>query len=300
MEDTSKHAEQVLRDVLHARHTLGDPAVTDDQLVVSGQSPFHTAEDVAGWWEAQHDHVLAVIQSVIAAGDGAAAAALQVQVWPVVPADAAPDWCARLRDCGKQLAAELPTSRVLADAFRHSVEACIRRGDYRAAELDGMRELAIWRKLDDYAGAVDALTRLADTYRGRDRLHRVIDCGDEVLSWSLRHQEPAGVVAALRNLGLLMVEVGKFDLGLDYLTRARDALDAAPEVPIPLRAEVIVQLGRAHWIAGAESRAKRRFSDALAMVVDVDDLMADRIRALLATPIGTPLPESVVAELKHV
>jgi tetratricopeptide (TPR) repeat protein len=300
LKDASEDAEQVLRDVLHARRIVGDQIDNDNDPVASDRSPFRSAEDVARWWDAQHDHILSVIESLIADGQPETAAALLSQVWTIVPARAQPRWRGRLHECGTRLATELPTSRVLADVLRYSAQACIQQVDYQDAELDGMRELAIWRSLDDYPGAVDALRRLADTFRLRDRLHRVIDCADQILTWSLRHQDQTGVAGALRNLGLVMVEVGRVDAAIDYLSRARDTLDVLPDVPVVRRAELIAQLGRALWMSGAESLARRRFSEALARVVDVDDAAADQIRTLLGTSAGTALPASVMEGMDHV
>jgi tetratricopeptide (TPR) repeat protein len=300
VKDASEHAEQVLRDVLHARRIVGDQIDNDDDLVASGRSPFRSAEDVARWWDAQHDHILSVIESLIADGQPETAASLLSQVWTIVPARAQPRWRGRLRECGTRLATELPTSRVVADVLRYSAQACIQQVDYQDAELDGMRELVIWRRLDDYPGAVDALRRLADTFRLRDRLHRVIDCADQILTWSSRYQDQTGVAGALRNLGLVMVEVGRVDAAIDYLSRARDTLDVLPDVPVVRRAELIAQLGRALWMSGAESLARRRFSEALALLVDVDDAAADQIRTLLGTSAGTALPASVMEGMDHV
>jgi tetratricopeptide (TPR) repeat protein len=298
VKDASEHAEQVLRDVLHARRIVGDQIDDDDDLIASDRSPFRSAEDVVRWWDAQHDHILSVIESLIAGGQPETAVSLLSQVWTIVPAQAQPPWCSRLRECGTLLATELPTSRVLAEVLQYSARACIQQGDYRNAEFDGMRELAIWRQLDDYPGAVGALRRLADTFRLRDRLHLVIDCADQILTWSLRHQDQ--VAGALRNLGLVMVEAGRVDSAIDYLSRARVASDALPDLPVAQRAELIAQLGRALWMSGAESLARRRFSEALALLVDVDDVAAERMRVLLGASAGIALPGLVMEGMDHV
>jgi hypothetical protein len=96
-----------------------------------------------------------------------------------------------------------------------------------------------------------------------------------------------------------MLEVGRVDSAIDYATRAQDAVEALPDAPARQRAEVAVLLGRALWASGAESVARRRFSHALALLVDVDDAAADRVRALLGAPTGTRLPELLMRGSDH-
>jgi hypothetical protein len=52
VKDASEHAEQVMRDVLHARRIVDDQIENDDDLIVCDRSPFRSAEDVARWWDA--------------------------------------------------------------------------------------------------------------------------------------------------------------------------------------------------------------------------------------------------------
>lgn len=298
MDGASERTNSLLSDLRHASKIVGGRVEADD-LGTAG-SPLRTADDVARWFNAYEDDMVALIESTIERGDPDEAASRLSQVWAVAPASLDLDQCRRLRDCGTRLATELPTSRVVARVLQHSAEALRQRGDLPAAELDGMRELAIWRNLDDPDGAIDALRRLSRTFLARERLHHVIDCADEMLTWSSRHQDRCEVPRALRNLGLIMVDAGRLDLASDYLTRAWDSLDSLPDVPASHRVELLTQLGRVHWMAGAESAARRRFSEALAEAVDVDTGLADRLRTLLATLSGAPLPESAMEDMDSV
>jgi tetratricopeptide (TPR) repeat protein len=299
VEDVSEHAEQVLRDVLQARRIVEGKIDADESpVVVPSHISLRTSEDVARWWDAQQDDILALIESLIADGHPDTAVSLLSQVWPIVATQARP-WPGRLRDCGTRLVDELPTSRVLAQVLRYSAQACRRHEYYQEAELDGMRELAIWRALNDYPGAVNALRHLAETFRSRNRLHRVMDCADQILQWALRQGDELAVAGAFRDLGLLTVEAGRPDEAIGYLTRARDIIDTLPGVPVVRQAELIARLGTAMWLSGARSKARRRFSEALALLVDVDDAAADRIRVLVSTPSDTPLPVSVTEGMNH-
>jgi tetratricopeptide (TPR) repeat protein len=300
VEGVSEHAEQVLRDVLQARRIVEGTIEADESpVVVPSHLSLRTSEDVARWWDAQQDGILAVIESLIAEGHPDTAVSLLSQVWPIVAAQARAPWPGRLRYCGTRLVDELPTSRVLAQVLRYSAQACRRHEYYQEAELDGMRELAIWRALNDYAGAVDALRHLAETFRSRNRLHRVMDCADQILQWALRQRDEIAVAGAFRDLGLLTVEAGRPDEAIGYLTRARDIIDTLPGVPVVRQAELIARLGTAMWLSGARSKARRRFSEALALLVDVDDAAADRIRVLVGTSSDTPLPVSVMEGMDH-
>lgn len=194
----------------------------------------------------------------------------------------------------------MTSDREQARHLRRSATLLRGQGEYRAAELAGMRELAIWRRWEDPAGAIDALHHLADTFRARDRMHRVIDCADQILTWSVRHDDPVAVPRALRNLGLVYREAGQPHRAIDYLTRARAGLDALPDIPATYRAELLAQLGHALWTSAAQPTARRRFRDALALTIQADPDTADRVRQLLDTPPGMALPASALDGLDSI
>jgi hypothetical protein len=64
------------------------------------------------------------------------------------------------------------------------------------------------------------------------------------------------------------------------------------------RADAAVQLRRALWACNAKSRARRQFSHALTLLVDVDEQAADQVRQLLSTP-GQRLPKPVMKAVDH-
>lgn len=262
-------------------------------------STIRRTEDTVQQWDEQHDHLLSQIESAITAGQPADATTLLARAWTMAPAET-PLLCGQLRTYRARLAPALPASRAVADVLRHSAQVCIQQSLYREAEIDGMRELGIWRDLDDYPRAIDALHRLADTFRTHNRLHRVIDCADQTLMWSQRHEDQVGIAAGFRNLGLVMLAANRTADAVRHLSRARDEADTLPDIPATQRAELLAQLGRALWMSGATTRARRRFSDALALLVDVDEAAADRIRTALSTPTDTLLPASALDDMDHV
>ncbi|MEV0679843.1 tetratricopeptide repeat protein [Actinosynnema sp. NPDC050436] len=271
----SEQGRRLLGDVLRARRALGhdvpDPGPPDGPL------PLEDADDVRRWFAEHRDDVVAAIRL---ADD--VAVELLAHVWRALPADADRRWPLELYDCAAPLAAALPTSRPLAAAFRAGAEALRARGSLRPAAALGMRELAVWRLLDDPEPLADALDALAATYRAQGRLHRVIGCADEVLELRIRAGDPHAVARALTHLGSLMVEVGRLDTALNYLTRADKAFEDGPPSPDRGRAQVL--LGRALWLSGDEGAARRRLRRVLPGLADED---ARAARELLDLPAGS-------------
>ncbi|WNV84732.1 hypothetical protein [Umezawaea sp. Da 62-37] len=297
-EEPRDEGTALLRDVLHARRLLGHH-IEAAHLPLVGTPPTDDVDGVALWSLAHQDRVLSVVRSVISAGEPELAALLLSQVWPLVPAKVDETWCRRLRDCGTGLAGVLPDSVVLSEAFRASAAVFAERGLYRVAEIEGMRDLAIWRKRDERDGLVAALTALVRTYRARDRLHMVMECASEWLHVYLRHKDPVGVAWALGYIGALMLEGDRAESAVDYLARADTAYETLSGTPPRQRAEAMVLWGIALWRTGARSRARSQFSRALTLVVDVDEKAAGRVRALVSTPAAEPVSWSVSEVVHH-
>ncbi|MBW4718684.1 hypothetical protein [Saccharothrix obliqua] len=211
-----------------------------------------------------------------------AAIALWEQLWRALPADADESWCRWLYECSAPLSAAHSSSRELARALRAGAEMLRDRGVLRQAAALGVRELAIRRLLDEPDHHTDALDSLARTYRAQHRMHRAIGCADEVLELNIRHGRPTGVAHALARLGALMIEVGRADSAVNYLTRADKAfgtLDAEEE-----RTRIRVDLGRALWLGGDEAAGRRRLRRTLPYLPTSD---AHRVRRLLDLPTGS-------------
>lgn len=261
MSDESRHAASALR---------------RDLAGVSG-SP-----DARAWFDANRGRVADVLRSAV--DEPEAAAALLAEVWPAVPPDADEDWCRSLHEAGARLAAVLPTSLVLATAFRRGARSLRARGLLQLAAAQGMRELAVHRvRDDDPAATAAALDDLAETYRAQGRMHRVVGCADEALETFFRHGDLAGAARALTRLGELMTEVGRLTAAVRYLTRAdRVFAEAGDPAGVPDRAGALTLLGRALWLSGDRPAAHRAFNRALASLIGVDDAAAQRVRDLVA------------------
>ncbi|WP_158848738.1 tetratricopeptide repeat protein [Saccharothrix deserti] len=224
------------------------------------------------------DRVLTTLHAVT--GEPETAVALLAEVWSAVPADTDQAWLHRLCDVGTELALVLPTSLLLAAAFRRAAQSLRAHGLLRLAAVQGMRELAIHRLRDDDPDATAAaLHDLADTYRAQGRPHKVIDCADETLETYHLHHHPIGIAHTLARLGTLMIEVGRHDSAVGYLTRADKAFEHMPDTTG--RAECLVLLGRALWLSGNQTTAHRAFNRALALAIRLDTTTAQRVRHLV-------------------
>ncbi|ONI91785.1 hypothetical protein ALI144C_00665 [Actinosynnema sp. ALI-1.44] len=254
--------------------------------------------DGANWLRRNHKEILATAREAVRGDDPRTAATFLTAAWELVPADMDTTWCDSLRECGHDLSATGAESPELAAVFRRSAAVYYARGDYRFAEAEGLAELAVWRELDDPDEHVAALDSLARTFLARDRLHRAMDCADERLEVHIEHGRQHDIAADLQHLGRLMLLADRPDTAVDYLTRARDAFDELPGVTAQQHARVRMLLGCALWRTGGEAGARREFSNALRVVVDVDDTTADKIRELLSTSSGAALPPSVLEDVE--
>ena len=239
------------------------------------------------WFDAHRDELPSALRDAVAEPE--AAVALFADVWPVVPAEVDEAWTREMLDAGAELAAVLPTSLLLAKGFRRAAESLRARGALRLAAVAGMRELAVHRlRDDDPDAAAEALHDLAATYRAQGRLHKVVGCADEALELYLLHDDRPGAARALAHLGSLMIEVGRHDSAIKYLSRAdklhEDLGDQAA------RARGLPELGRALWLSGNRAEAHRRFNRALALLIGTDDAAAQRVRDLVAELESVPEP----------
>ncbi|MFI9010512.1 tetratricopeptide repeat protein [Actinosynnema sp. NPDC053489] len=240
------------------------------------------------WFDAHRDEVLAALRDAVAEPE--TAVALFADVWPAVPPETDEGWARQLLDVGTDLAAALPTSLLLATGFRRAAEHLRARGALRLAAVAGMRELAVHRLRDDDPDATAAaLHDLAATYRAQGRMHKVVGCADEVLELYLLHDDRPGAARALAHLGALMVEVGRFDSAIKYLSRADRLFEDLAADPAE-RARTLTLLGRALWLSDDRATAHRRFNRALGLFLGTDDDAAQRVRDLVAELESTPEP----------
>ncbi|MEU4804142.1 hypothetical protein [Actinosynnema sp. NPDC023587] len=281
----SSEVERLLREVRRARPLLGRPDVASRSRAPADQAELDT------WFETRSGHILDTLRQAVAGNrDVEAVAEALASVWPLVPGDVEMEWCLAIHDLAVALSRAAPLSPVLARAFRRGAEYLRARGDYRYAASHGMRELAVFRALDDHAASAAALHSLAVTYRAQGRLHRVIGCADEILENCVLRGDRSGIALGLGVLGCLMSEVDRTDAAIDYLRRAKLLSEKLSDAAGAARWQV--EIGRALWSAGREATARRRLRQVLDGQADWDGYVAAHVRALLTAPCGTCLPAS--------
>lgn len=200
-------------------------------------------------------------------------------------------WRSDLARRGEDAAIEGRDPDLLGRLLEHSAQLAEQFGERDVGEAQWVRALAVWRRLDNHAGVVRVLVALRELYRSWGRLHRALDACFELVTVHQRRGDDRGLALALTEVGITMLAADRPDAAVDYLTRANTAWEATA-VPVPsAQAGTLLALGRAHWRQDAWGLARRRFSDALALWVDVDEIQAERVRRLLSHPDGDPLPE---------
>ena len=181
----------------------------------------------------------------------------------------------------------------LAALLESHAETATNAGDFLTAEMLWVRALKIRDRLPDRAGRVHVLRSLAGMYGSWGRWHRALDAVFEVeMEFRREPRDPAGLAGALADIGTTMLGAARPDSAADYLKQAVTAYRQLAE-PAPVdQAYALVSWGRALWTQDAWVAARRRFSAALALLVDVDDTLADQVRHLLRQPNGQPLPNT--------
>jgi tetratricopeptide (TPR) repeat protein len=141
------------------------------------------------------------------------------------------------------------------------------------------------RRLGDRAELRRVLRALGEAYKARDRWHRVLDTLDWI--FTTFQQDPpdyAGMAGTLAEIGTTMITVERPDSAADYLKRAVTAYGKLAE-PAPIgHAAALVSWGNLLWSQGTYGQARRKFSAALALLVDIDDTLAEQARELLRQP----------------
>jgi hypothetical protein len=130
------------------------------------------------------------------------------------------------------------------------------------------------------------LTALGALYREWGRLSKALDADLGLVDLRRAEGDPVGTASALTTVAGTMRDAGRLSSAADYLAQADEALTSitasSPDVRT-VHAQILVSWGRALWDQGHAGPARRQWSRALAMLIDVDDTAADQVRTLLAT-----------------
>lgn len=243
----------------------------------------------AGAWLAEHrTEVLAVVRACDRDGAREAGTRLAAAVWPAAGQVRDPRWWEELAEAGEALAiADRDPARLVA-LLHGSATTFAAHGDRLRAEERWVRALAVTRRdgLVDQGQAV--LSALGALYREWDRLGKALDTYLALVDLRREAADPAGTAAALAEVGATMHAAGRVRSAQEYFDRADEELN---EDTSAAHARILEWCGRTRWEQGQHGAARRRWSRALAMLVDVDDAGADRLRALLATEPENRLPQ---------
>jgi tetratricopeptide (TPR) repeat protein len=217
--------------------------------------------------------------------------------WPGAAALKDPAWWAELSEAGETLAIADQDPAMLTDLLHHSASTFADDGDRTRAEAQWVRALAIIRSPraqggDPERGAA-VLAGLAELYRDWGRLSKALDADLALVDLRRAAGDSVGTAEALATVAGTMHAAGRLNSAAEYLASADNAMSTAPvDTPdlVTAHARILVLRGRALWELGQHASARRPWSRALAMLIDVDDDAAGRVRALLATKSDEPLP----------
>jgi len=244
-----------------------------------------------GWLAEHHKEVLGVIVACDRDGLRELGARLAYVVWPVAGAVRDPEWWRELAGAGEALAIAGRDPAMLVDLLDRSARTFAAQGDRAGAEAQWVRALAITRRPpgeDLRERGMAILTGLGGLYREWGRLGKALDAYLGLVDLRRAAGDPRGTAQALATVAATMYAAGRAGSAAGYFAQAADAMPAGAEDPLYPR--ILVWWGRVLWERGEPGPARRRWSEALAIVVDVDEALAEHVRALLAARAGEPLP----------
>jgi tetratricopeptide (TPR) repeat protein len=251
----------------------------------------HEPARVGVWLAGHRGAVLAAVLACDRDGSRGTGMRLAAAVWHSARLVPDPRWWADLAEAGEALAIADRDPATLVDLLHGCASTFAWHGDRLRAEERWVRALAITRRDGDRERGDAVLTALGALYRGWGRLSKALDAYLGLVDLRQEAADPAGTADALAEVGATMHAAGRLSSASDYFDRADDVLShaAGPETVIA-HARVLEWCGRTRWEQGQHGAARRRWSRALAMLVDVDDDAANRVRALLATEPAERLP----------
>lgn len=225
---------------------------------------------------------LAVVRLAVTAGVPSAGVSLAGRLWAAAE-EADRGFAEALTDAGAAAAAAARDPRALGGLLRSASEWFRRHGDLVRAEEVATSEWEVWRRLGDTPMMAASLWRRADMFALRRRGDRELGCYErlESLHRGRDAHARAGLVRVLTAKGSAFLAYGRVESALESLLRAEKVVRALPDFPPEEQAAVFEWTGRALWASGETRVARRRFFDALALLVDLDERGAERIRRLL-------------------
>lgn len=200
-----------------------------------------------------------------------------------------PSWLRSLSEAGERAARATENPVLVGALLERAGRACADVGDPVLAESQLVRALTVWQEVNDEGRVESTLRTLIGLFSRSHRWGRALDAGFALLDV---HRGRGQIEAAARTLALiadLMVSADRPDAALDYWDQADLAFTEAKAAPGE-HAAVLVAAGRLRWARGDHGPGRAAWHKALALLVDVDDTAAERVRALLRLAPGSQLP----------
>jgi tetratricopeptide (TPR) repeat protein len=278
--------------VEQARRWLARTATVDAGLI-RAFAEYHTSAVAGGDWLTRHRaEIMAALRACDRGGLRRYGIALAAAAWSASIRAKDPELWDELAAAGEALAIADRDPAGLASLLHSSATVFAEHGDQLRAEAQWVRALAVVRRDADveHRGVDQAvLSGLGDLYRGWGRLGKALDTDLALVDLQRSAGDAAGIADALAQVAATMRASGRLNSAADYFAQADDALSGSGGSP-EVHARILTSWGRALWDQQHHAAARRRWSKALAMLIDVDDKAADHVRALLASPDEGPLP----------
>jgi tetratricopeptide (TPR) repeat protein len=236
---------------------------------------------VGSWLADRRAEVLAAVRACDRDGARGMGTRLAAAVWPAARLVPDPRWWEELAEAGEALAIADRDPAALVDLLHSGAMTFAGHGDRLRAEQRWVRALAVTRRAGDHERGEVVLSALGTFYRGWGRLGKALDAYLGLVDLRRDAGDPVRTAEALAEVGATMHAAGRLGSATDYFDRADETMSEAA-APVA-HAGILVWCGRTRWEQGQYDAARRRWSRALAMLVDVDDDAADQVRALLAT-----------------
>lgn len=241
-------------------------------------------ERVGAWLADHRAEVLAAVRDCDRDGSRGPGARLAAAVWPAARLVPDPRWWEELAEAGEALAIADRDPAALVDLLHSGATTFAEHGDRLRAEERWVRALAVIRRGGlDVRGQV-VLSALGNLYREWGRLSKALDAYLGLVDLRREAGDPAGTADALAEVGATMHAAGRLGSAAEYFDRADEVLGQVSGPVLPeVHARVLVWCGRTRWEQQQYDAARRWWSRALAMLVDVDEDAANQVRALLAS-----------------
>ncbi|WP_143219160.1 tetratricopeptide repeat protein [Actinokineospora bangkokensis] len=238
------------------------------------------AAAVGAWLAGHRADLVAGVRACDRDGVRRAGLRLAGAAWAAAGLVPEPRWWAELAEAGEALAIAERDPEALVGLLDAAAAVFADHGDRVRAEERWVRALSVARRAGS-PGQDRLLVALAGLYRGWGRLGKALDAQWALVELRAAAGDALGSALARAEVGATMHAAGRTASAVEHLERAQEAAALAGAGPVE-HARLLVWCGWARWAQGGPGAAKRCWSRALALLVDVDEDAAQRVRDLLA------------------